>query len=827
MSQPRPLIKAALRLKLSSRLLRISIAGALYAGTVSSPAWALQATESAEYNIAAGPLDSALTQFAAASGVTLSFGSTQTQGLTTSGIQGRYSFDEGITRLLASSGLEARQEGVGRYSLIKTHPGSALELGATNVTGATLGTTTEDTGSYTTGPMQTATKLALSSRETPQSITVMTRQRMDDQNMQTLDDVLKNTPGIAIAKDGPQRSNFYSRGFVVENLMTDGLPNDLSHYLSRDMNSSPDMAIFDRVEVVRGATGMMQGSGNPAAAVNMIRKRPTATPRVTVTGSAGSWNNYRTEFDASNALNDSGTLRGRVVTAYQTKDSFQDFVSTERSVFYGITEADLNENTTFTFGASNQNSNYNGAWGGLPVARDGSDLHLKRSTYLGSDWEYWDQDNTTAFARLEYRFDNDWKMLLSASKSWSDLDMIGSIPLRMGDDLDEFGQYVGRYEYEDQQNSYDGYVTGPFSLFGRTHELVVGASRRDLTFKGKGNASTFDTHTNIYHPSSVPKPDMSATPWLQHRTSQQEGTYVTTRLNLSDDMKLILGGRLDWYDFDVMTSWNGKPYSSNRPNKVSRHLTRYAGAVYDLDLHHSVYVSYTDIFRPQTELDANNSALKPIEGKNYEVGIKGEYFDGALNASAAIFRIDQQNRAKLLNPNQCEPVGATCYEAAGEVRSEGIELEINGSLTPSWELGAGYTYSAAKYTKDENRDNVGRLFSTNIPRHIFKVFTTYQLPGDLNRWSIGGGLYRQNTIYNKGSNFAGDPPPYDYRIEQKGYTVVDLVTRYKATKNVDVRLNLNNVFDTRYYQDISSNTDYGNNLYGEPRNAMVTVGWTL
>jgi len=828
MSHPRPLHSAALRLHLNSRLLRMSFAGTLCACAAIPPTWAQQAPERAQYTIAAGPLDIALSQFAAASGVTLSFGSTQTQGLATPGIQGHYSFDEGIARLLAHSGLQARQEGVGRYSLVKIPSDSTLELGATTISGAALGETTEDTGSYTTGPMATATKLALSSRETPQSITVITRQRMDDQNMRSLEDVLKNTPGIAVSKAGPHRATFYSRGFTVENLMTDGLSNDLSHYLSRDMNSSPDMAIFDRVEVVRGATGLMQGSGNPAAAVNMIRKRPTATPRVTVTGSAGSWDNYRTEFDASSALNESGTLRGRVVTAYQSKDSFQDVVSSERSVFYAITEADLNEDTTFTFGASNQDANNNDSWGGLPVARDGSDLHLKRSTYLGSTWEYWDQDNTTAFSRLEYRFANNWKMLLSASKSWSQLNMLGSIPMRTWQsDFVEWGQNIGRYEYKDQQNSYDGYVSGPFSLFGRTHELVVGASRRELTFNGKGLPIDVETNTNLYRPTGIPKPDVSATPWTQHRTSQQEGTYITTRLNLSDDLKLILGGRLDWYEYDVDTRWEGKSSASSLPNKVTRHLTRYAGAIYDLDAHHSVYVSYTDIFRPQTELDAQNNALKPIEGKNYEIGLKGEYFDASLNASAAIFRIDQENRAKELNRNLCTPRGTTCYEAAGAVRSEGLELEINGSPAPGWELGAGYTYSSAKYTKDSNPDNVGRLFSTDTPRHIFKAFTRYQLPGDLNRWTIGGGLYRQNTIYKKGTNSADAPPPHAYRIEQKAYTVADLMASYKASENVDVRLNLNNVFDTHYYQAISANTDYGNNLYGAPRNAMVTVRWEL
>lgn len=798
---------------------------ALLASSLALAATANAQSSTYRLDIPAQALDKSLNALAQQTGSRVLFATDITESRQAPALHNQLTVQQALEILIGRSGLQVQKVDNNSYLIAPPASDGALSLDATTIQGQGLGATTEDSGSYTTGPMQTASKLALSARETPQSVTVITRQRMDDQNMKSLEDVLKSTPGISVSKDGPQRATFYSRGFAVENLMTDGLSNDLSHYLSRDMNSSPDMAIFDRVEVVRGATGMMQGSGNPAAAVNMIRKRPTVTPRVTITGSAGSWDNYRTEFDASNALNDSGTLRGRVVAAYQTKDSFQDFTSSERSVFYAITETDLNEDTTFTFGASNQNANNNSSWGGLPVAADGSDLHLKRSTYLGSDWEYWDQDNTTAFTRLEYRFANSWKMLLAASKSWSDLNMLGSIPERMGANFDEYGQYIGRYKYQDQQSSYDGYVTGPFALFGRTHELVVGASKRDLRFKGKGLPIDLETHTDLNNPTGIPKPDLSATPWTQDRTSQQEGTYITTRLNITDELKVILGGRLDWYEYDVDTRWNGKSSASSLPNKVTRHLTRYAGAIYDLDQFHSVYVSYTDIFRPQAELDTQNSALKPIEGKNYEIGIKGEYFDGNLNASAAIFRIDQENRAKELNPNQCNPAGTTCYEAAGEVRSEGIELEINGSLAPGWELGAGYTYSSAKYTKDSNEDNVGRLFSTNIPRHMFKAFTTYQLPGNLNRWIIGGGLYRQNTVYNKGTN--DYLTTFDYRIEQKAYTVVDLMTSYQASENVNVRLNLNNVFDTTYYQDLSSNTDYGNSLYGEPRNAMVTVRWNL
>jgi outer membrane receptor for ferric coprogen and ferric-rhodotorulic acid len=309
--------------------------------------------------------------------------------------------------------------------------------------------------------------------------------------------------------------------------------------------------------------------------------------------------------------------------------------------------------------------------------------------------------------------------------------------------------------------------------------------------------------------------------WQQQSETEQTGTYITGRFSLADPLHLILGGRLDWYDYEIQNSSNivgVNPTSSQYD--VTRNLTKYAGLIYDLNDTYSVYVSYTDIFTPQGVVDADNKAIKPIVGKNYEAGIKAEYFNGALNASAAIFRIDQENRASVINtPGVCQaPAGVSCYQASGEVRSEGLELEVSGALTESWQMAAGYTYNSAKYRKDANPDNEGRLFASDLPRHLFKANTTYTLPGALERWRIGGGLTAQNTIYNKGTG---------YRIEQKAYSIVDLMAGFKVSENIDLRLNVNNLFDKKYYQSINSNTWNAFNVYGDPRNAMMTVRWSL
>ncbi|RML92398.1 TonB-dependent siderophore receptor, partial [Pseudomonas syringae pv. maculicola] len=231
-------------------------------------------------------------------------------------------------------------------------PATTMELGATEISSDQLGATTEGSGSYTTGAMQTATKLPLTMRETPQAVTVVTRQRMDDQAMTSINDVVRYTPGLFLDQSsGPGRQTYTSRGFDIDNIMYDGLPASYSGYTA---GVQPNLAMFDHVEVIRGATGLTTGSGNPSAAINMVRKRPTADPQVSLTGAAGSWDDYRGVFDASGPLNDSRTVRGRIVGSYQDAHSFRDQEKSDHGVFYGVIEADLTDATTATFGLSRQ-----------------------------------------------------------------------------------------------------------------------------------------------------------------------------------------------------------------------------------------------------------------------------------------------------------------------------------------------------------------------------------------------------------------------------------------------------------------------------------------
>lgn len=799
--------------------------GPLLAQTVTPAAPAGSAAEAPRaYAIPAGPLAAALTCFAAESGLLLAAPAGLTQGPMSPGLNGRYTAAQGFEALLQGSGLEALRQPDGSYGLrpragaVQTPPPAAEEAlpVVRGRASRALDAPSEGSGSLLARGQSSATGLSLSLRDTPQAVAVITRERLSEQQLVSVEDVLLHAPGITFKKKASADDNekgLFARGMEVSNMLVDGvsMPKDF-HALGLDT------ALYDRIEVVRGATGLMQGAGNPSAAINLIRKRPTREFQASLEGSLGSWDRYRTEVDVSGPLDDTGAVRGRMVTAYQTGNSYRDTLDNERSLFYGIMEADLNDSTTLTLSASRQQDNNNGnGWTGLPVGFDGSDLHLSRSTSLSNDWEYWNKTSTSTYAALEHLLDNGWKLNISATRTWADLDMLGTYLLGRTA-TKTYDQYVGAGHYRETQNSFDAYASGPFRLMDRDHELVVGAAHRRVVFDGDVPYNILlKSNIDLYNWDSgaTPKPKSQDKYDWQNTNAKLNSVYATTRLSLADPLKLILGSRLDWYENNTSAPYKG----THSELKVTRHATKYAGLIYDLNDNHSVYVSYTDIFKPQSSLDTSGKTIAPITGENLELGIKGEYFDGALNASAAIFQIDQENRAKAITDQSlCPSYPATsCYEASGKVRSKGVELEVQGQLTPGWELAAGYTFAEAKYVKDAKKDNEGRLFDTDIPRHLFKMSTTYTLPGELDQWRVGTSLYHQNRIYNKGTT---------YLIEQDGYTLVDFMLGFKATEHLDARLNLNNAFNKKYYNSLSSSVTVPSNVYGDPRNLMLSVKYT-
>lgn len=384
--------RAALAISLSSSLLAANSAHA----------------QAISYSIPAGSLATAVNQFANASAVVVSFSNEETAGLRTEGLRGNYDLEQGFAQLLQGSGLQVQQAGDKHYMLVRPSHDGSMELSATTVSSVGLGATTEGTGSYTTGSANTATGLRLSARETPQSVSVITRQQIEDQNLNSVAQVLEQTPGVVVDSMGPAGSDanhIYVRGFEVGSIQVDGINRPNTYGFRDDL---ADMVSYDRVEVVRGATGLMSGTGDPGATVNLIRKKPTLETQRKLTLKAGSWDDYRQELDVSGKLSDSGNVRGRFVASNTNSQSYVDRQSLEKQAFYGVLEWDITDSTMLTVGAEYQEMDNEGAGNhGFPMYNsDGSHFSPSRSFNSASDWSYHQRRTKTVFTTLEHQLDN-------------------------------------------------------------------------------------------------------------------------------------------------------------------------------------------------------------------------------------------------------------------------------------------------------------------------------------------------------------------------------------------------------------------------------------
>lgn len=758
------------------------------------------------YRIAPGPLSTALTEFALQAGITLSFDTEQARHFTTAGLEGPYSIDEGLTRLLANSGLKAERQSNGGYVLVAGHTEAAMELGATQVTSNQLGTVTEGTGSYTPGTIATATRLVLTPRETPQSISVVTRQVMDDFGLTAIDDVMRHTPGITVSTYDSERTNYYSRGFSIVNFQYDGIPTLRDTQYSAGQTLT-DMAIYDRVEVLKGPTGLLTGAGGPGGTINLIRKKPTSEFKGSIELGAGSWDNYRSQIDLSGPLTETGNVRGRAVAAYQDKHSFLDHYSRKTGVYYGILEVDLDEDTLLTLGADYQDSDPKGSsWTGSRTVFDavGNRLDLPRSFNNGPKWSSWAQYSRTVFATLEHNFDNGWVTKAQYNHQINGYDApLGYISQ---DTATESSIWAQKYTGKTTADSLDVYASGPFELLGREHQLVVGQSLSISKWKGKdyGRPTFFDNSYDFYewHGQAI-EPLWNQPTKINDLTTRQTGTYVTSRFSLMDELHLLLGARVANYQV-----------TGTRDSQESGKVLPYAGLVYDLNDNFSAYTSYTEIFQPHTEYtDRNDKMLEPNEGKNYELGLKGEFFDGRLNTSLAYFEVHEKNRPLKDAIFNSIPGNEISYMGV-ETKTKGYEAEISGELSPGWQLQAGYTHKIA-------RDNEGEKISTWEPQDQVSLYTSYKLKGSLDKLTVGGGTRWQSAgwqeLYNSGKKrsetFTQDP-----------YWLVDLMARYQLTENLSATFNVNNLFDKVYYTNIGF---YTSAYYGDPRNVSLTMKWDL
>lgn len=783
-------------------------------------------TQARDWHIAAGSLANALDQFARQAGISLSYDANSVAGKTSIGLNGRFDHEQALDQLLRGQGLQAQRQGNSTWLLLpQVADSGALNLGATTITGDRLGATTEGTGSYTTGAV-TIGKGQHSLRETPQSVSVMTRQLMDDQNVTTIDDVMERTPGITSYESPMGGKYFYSRGFkMLGQYQYDGVPLDMGKDYAQADSFSANMAIYDRVEVLKGAAGMLKGAGTASGAVNFVRKRPQAKPTTSLSLSAGTWDNYRADLDTGGALNDSGTVRGRVAISQQDRASYMDIAKRKDQAFYGALDVDLSPDTTLGIGASYEDVDATPCWGGLPRYADGKSANLSRSTCLGQSWNDWQSRRVTYFVDLTHALNDDWKLKVAAvhSRNLQDTKYAASEgTIQYGDPAPTALSYAALMDYDHRDYGLDAYLDGKFEAFGLEHELILGANGSRGTQDDVYAIQNLPTRQGIYTPNHhLPEPaDNTFWPNMYRgstikETATQYGAYATLRLRLAEPLMFIVGSRVSWYDNrrqSYSLGWGEWSLQDARSRETGE-VTPFAALIYDLNEHLSVYASYADIFQPQSAYaTADGAALKPKIGDNYELGIKGEWFDGRLNSSLALFRAIEKNGAETDYASFCATsADGYCYTDTARVRAQGVEAEVSGELLERLQVSGGYTYTQTKSLKTIDSALEGGSSNTYVPKHMLRVWGDYQLDGALSKWSVGTGVNAQSSNYRVQT----------IKLEQAGYAVWNARVAYRVDDTWTVALNGNNLFDKNYYNTVGT-ASWGN-FYGEPRNFTVSL----
>ncbi|WP_226663533.1 TonB-dependent siderophore receptor [Microbulbifer aggregans] len=666
--------------------------------------------------------------------------------------------------------------------------------------------TGEQVDSYLVEDMDTATGLGLSILDTPQSVSAIGSTQLNDFNMYNLNDALLAVPGIQVESVETDRTYYSSRGFDVTNFQVDGVGLPATYGLRMGQT---DTSIYERIEVVRGANGLMSGAGNPSATINMVRKRPTDDLQMSFSAIAGSWNSLRLESDVAGTLSDG--LRGRVVMTKDDSESYLDFYAMDKSVVYGALEKDLGESTQLTLGASYQSSLADSPmWGALPlVYADGSATNYDVSASTAAEWAYWDNIEKEVFAELKHELANGWKIkgYYSSSDLEGDSELLYMYSLPDRETEEGLIGYASGYTQDGSQDVFDLRVSGTYSLLGREHELLFGynwseGSTEEVSLYDYTNGFPWIGDFTQWIGQTPVKPVYTDGLTGSDFNETQNAVFAATRFRLTDSLSLVGGARVVNWEAD------GEGYGTSKVTEVDGKVLPYAGLVYRVTDNYSLYASHTETFAAQDDVAQDLTFIDPTEGVNDEVGVKGQFLGGKLIASLAYYQTQQNNVAEFAgqveDPNN-DQILIDYYEGR-DYDSNGFDLTVSGEFTD----GLNMEFSYAKVNIDNKAGNgLNRDF---IPAQTVRLYASYR-PPMLDALKVGGGLNWQDDISRTHAT--------GFTIEQEAYATLQLFANYKVTEQLSVSLNGENLTDEKYISSLY----WDQGFYAAPRNFSASVNW--
>jgi len=643
--------------------------------------------------------------------------------------------------------------------------------------------------------------LPVSVAQTPQAVTVIDRATIEAFGLDDVNQLLDLVTGVNVEEVETDRTYYNARGFDIKSMQVDGtgLP------FSWNVVGALDTVVYEKVEVIRGANGLLTGTGNPSGTINYIRKRPTNDAFFNTEISSGSWDERRVEADVSGPLTSSGTWAGRLVGAMQSGDSNLDLYENERSVIYGVLEGQVGDRSTVTVGYTEQHNRSDGAlWGALPMLySDGSQTDFSASTTTSMDWTYWETESKTAFVEVTHAFSNDWNLQTTLTyndyEEPSELFYVYASPGLDRDTGEGLYGWPGKFLSTSERMMLDSTLTGAFELGGRTHEAVFGINVSNADFGYDSSAAPADDPAWGALPSfpgwtgdEIPRPAFGSAVEMADWESDTRRVFGVVKLNPLDPLSVIVGFNAIDYTSDG--------FSFDEPQNTDETGTSpYLGVVYQLTDAINAYASYSDIYEPQPEIDAQLRPLGAAEGTSYELGLKSMLLHERLLATVALFRAEQENYAEYAGFDS--ESGLSYYDGI-DVESEGYEVELAGELTDAWTVQAGYASL-------EIEDFAGEDARTFVPRETFKLGTRYS-PSMLQGLEIGGTLKWEDDMYlDTGAGV----------ISQDARAVLSAYASYAFLEHFEIALNIDNLTDQKYLTSLY----WDQAFYAAPRSVTTTL----
>ena len=685
---------------------------------------------------------------------------------------------------------------------------ATLELQATDIVGsADYETAQGPVKGYHATRSASATRTDTAIHETPQSISVVSRDVVEDLGATRLQDALDYAGGVGRANNfgGQGLTTFTVRGFTTGEFYRNGFP------INRGYPNMPDANTIERLEVLRGPASMLYGRGDPGGTFNVVSKQPLAERTVTLGSQVSDQGMRRGTLDASGPLDEQGNLAYRLNLVGEGGDTFRDHVETERYGIAPVVNWQVNDTTRLTFEGDFMRNNH-------PLDRGVTHYPGQRGT-ASSDTFFGEKDagklhndNNMLQVRFEHMLNDDWT--LAGGTQWLDGTLQGNAV--EGNGIGADGRTLGRnFNYrklEWTDRDFQLNLTGHFSTGGFEHTLLTGVEYEDYDYQSiiqRSAAGAGAYPIDIFEPVyGQPRPALTRTPTNDQENLKTFGVFVQDQVALTERLKLLAGARFERFEHEYESFVPQTPSGSRNWEVTDHAVTPRLGVLYDLTDTVAVYANTARSFKPNNGASRQGGGFKPEEGKSYEVGVKWEALDRQLSVDAAVYQIEKRNVLTT------DPVDSTFSVAAGEVRSRGFDLNVAGNLTPEWRMIGGYAYVDAEVTKDASIPSGTRLL--NVPEHSFSLLNVYEFQdGGLKGLGLGvGAKYVDERAGQTAAN----------AFSMDSYTVVDLLGYYKVNERIRLNLDLKNLFDADYEEGAFGNV-YA--YPGAPRTVQAGISYTL